>query len=96
MWRWCFFGAGLAPVWYLSGVIVDGCLFALEARLFTIQQAFYFVVAMKVGAPAPPPITSLTAKALIEAHSSLSPCAEARNHAAPYAAADPALCGRIC
>ena len=53
MWRWCFFGAGLAPVWYLSGVIVDGCLFALEAKLFTIQQAFYFVVAMKVGAQHP-------------------------------------------
>lgn len=48
LWRWCFFAAGFAPTWYLSTLLVHSALLLLEAKLFTIQQAFYFIVAIKV------------------------------------------------
>lgn len=56
LWRWCFFGSGLAPVWYLSSLLVHGALIFLEAKLFTVHQALYFAVAMKVCAHDTQPI----------------------------------------
>ena len=53
LWRWCFFGSGLAPVWYLSALLIHCLLISLEAKLFTVHQALYFAVAMKVPAELP-------------------------------------------
>ena len=51
LWRWCVFAAGLPLVWHLSAVTVRGVLMALEARLFTVQQGFYFIIAIKASPP---------------------------------------------
>lgn len=51
LWRWCFFGSGLAPVWFISDFVVHCVLVSLEAKLFTVHQALYFAVAMKVRTP---------------------------------------------
>ncbi len=48
LWRWCFFGTGLAPIWYISALLVHCLLISLEAKLFTVLQALCFAVAMKV------------------------------------------------
>lgn len=48
VWRWCFFAAGLAPIWYLCGLIVHGLLLAMEAKFFTVHQAVYHAIALKV------------------------------------------------
>lgn len=48
LWRWCFFSSGLPPIWYLSKLLVHSLLISLEAKLFTVHQALYFAIAMKV------------------------------------------------
>ncbi|KAK9823582.1 hypothetical protein WJX72_003976 [[Myrmecia] bisecta] len=45
--RWCFFFAGMAPIYYSSEVIVHLLVMVVESRFFTTAQALYFAVSIQ-------------------------------------------------
>lgn len=49
MWRWCFFFAGQAPVYFLGEFIVHVCFLFAESLFFKVSYAFYYAVSVKVS-----------------------------------------------
>ena len=49
VWRWCFFVAGQAPVYFLGEFIVHVCFLFAENLFFKVTFAFYYAVSVKVG-----------------------------------------------
>ena len=49
VWRWCFFFAGQAPVYFLGEFIVHVCFLFAENLFFKVTFAFYYAVSVKVG-----------------------------------------------
>ncbi|KAK9815600.1 hypothetical protein WJX72_006571 [[Myrmecia] bisecta] len=43
-WRWCFFLAGFAPIYWISRLVVHVMQLVVESALFTTKQALYFMV----------------------------------------------------
>ncbi len=48
-WRWCFFLAGICPIWYFAELLVRVMVFVVESQFFTTPQAMYFTVSIRVG-----------------------------------------------
>ena len=49
VWRWCFFFAGQAPVYFLGEFVVHVCFLFAETLFFKVTFAFYYAVSVKVG-----------------------------------------------
>jgi len=47
-WRWCVFGAGIAPMWYASAVVMRGLVLLVESRWLAAHQALYYIVSIRV------------------------------------------------
>ena len=48
VWRWAFFFAGQAPVYFLGELIVHVCFLFAESLFFKVTYAFYYAVSVKV------------------------------------------------
>ena len=49
-WRWCFFLAGICPIYYVAELLVRVMVFMVESQFFTTPQAMYFTVSIRVSA----------------------------------------------
>ncbi len=53
VWRWAFFFAGQAPVYFLGEFIVHVCFLFAESLFFKVTYAFYYAVSVKVMSSVP-------------------------------------------